>query len=338
MSSDAHSVQTVMEKLPIGVAIMNGDGHVVEANDAFLRLLDLSPADLLSPASGSPLSEISSTAADRGHRKYEVRAADRFVMIEQSPIPYEQGEGMLLCVQDISSFRQLEQMKAEFVSGTLHKIRTPLTTIRSGLTLAAGGRLGALPTNAQKLIDMSAGEAARLTFLLDDLRDLLLIESGLMQAELDIEPVDVGKLVAGAVKDAQAAAEQKCQTITPRVLDKTPEVLVDLEATRRIVAGILRNSIAFSSEGDEVQIDVAPRGAMVVLAIEDPGTGISAADIPCVFDKYFRGDNPVTRATEGAGLGLFLAKQIVEMQQGEIYIDSAEGGGTTVELLLPVVK
>jgi len=109
---------------------------------------------------------------------------------------------------------------------------------------------------------------------------------------------------------------------------------VDLEAIRRTLAGILRNSIAFSSEGDEIEIDVNRNHTMVVLSIKDPGIGISVADIPRVFDKYFRGDNSVTRSTEAAGLGLFLAKQIVEMQHGQIYVDSAEGVGTTVELLL----
>ena len=333
-TSHTESFQSIVDKLPIGVAVLNESGCIAEANEAFLTFLGVDPVDVLGPEGHPVLKDLVANAADNSQRKYEIHVGDRPVTVEQSPVSYEGGEGVLLCVQDITSFRQLERMKAEFISDVLHKIRTPLTTIRSGLSLAVSGRLGDIPGNAKKIVDMSAGEAARLTALLDDLRDLMLIEAGLMAAELETEPVDVGKLVGGAVKDVQIRAEQKSQTIHLAVPESLPSVLVDPEATRSVIAGILHNAITFSPEGADIRVQTYETKMAVRISIEDSGVGIPADDIPHVFEKYFRGSNSVTRSAEGSGLGLFLAKEIVELQGGEIYIDSAEGNGTTVEVFL----
>lgn len=333
-TSHTDSFQSIVDKLPIGIAVLNEDGCIAEANEAFLTFLGVDPVDVLSPEEHPVLKDIVANTADNSQRKYEIRAGERPVTVEQSPVSYEGGEGVLLCVQDITSFRQLERMKAEFISDVLHKIRTPLTTIRSGLSLAVSGRLGDIPGNAKKIVDMSAGEAARLTALLDDLRDLMLIEAGLMAAELDIEPVDVGKLVVGAIRDVHIRADQKSQTIHSSVPESLPPVRVDTEVTRGVLAGILHNAITFTPEGSDIQVGAQETQTAVRISIEDSGIGIPQDDIPHVFEKYFRGDNPASRLTEGSGLGLFLAKEIVELQGGEIYIDSAEGNGTTVEIFL----
>ena len=337
-TSHTESFQSIVDKLPIGIAVLNEGGSIAEANEAFLAFLGVDPVDVLSPESHPVLKDIVANAADNSQRKYEIKVGDRPVTVEQSPVPYEDAEGVLLCVQDISSFRQLERMKAEFVSDVLHKIRTPLTTIRSGLSLAVSGRLGEIPDNARKIVDMSAGEAARLTALLDDLRDLMLIEAGLMAAELDLGPVDVHKLVTGAIRDVQIRAEQKSQTVQLTIPESLPAVQVDPEATRSVISGILHNAITFTPEGANVRLQAHETNAAVRISIEDSGSGIPADDIPHVFEKYFRGSAPGVRSAEGSGLGLFLAKEVVELQGGEIYIDSAEGSGTTVELFLRRAK
>ncbi len=236
---------------------------------------------------------------------------------------------------------ELDRLKSDFVSGVSHELKTPLTTIKVLAHLLQRAAL----SNEERL-DFSktiATECDRQIDFVGNLLDLSRIESG--GYALHISRVDVRELIASSVEAERYRAESLGLVLSTVVPAQLPAAQGDFEGLRRVVRGLIDNAIKYTPEGGRVLVSSHEANGRIAIIVEDSGQGISEVDLPHVFDKFYRARSkateleanefPSSTAASGVGLGLYLARHIVNQLEGEIIVESKLGRGTIFTVLLP---
>ncbi len=225
-----------------------------------------------------------------------------------------------------------EELRSNMVSDIAHELRTPLSNVRGYLEAVRDGVIDPSPI----LIDSLHEETMVLTRLLDDLQDLAQSEAG--NLTLQCRPIKVQELIETAVARAQPEALEKNLHIKTLLTDRLPLVAVDTKRIGQVLRNLLSNAIAYSAQGDDIEIGARQQGREVEISVRDTGTGIAPDYLPYIFDRFYRSDESRTRATGGTGLGLAIAKRWVEEHGGAIRAESSLGRGTTITFTVPVAE
>lgn len=243
------------------------------------------------------------------------------------------ADQVLAIVRDIGERKKVERLKNEFVSTVSHELRTPLTSIRGSLGLLIGGVAGALPTEAQELIDIAYKNSERLIVLINDILDIEKIESGKMTFAL--KPVELMPLVEQAIAANRAYAEQF--NVSLQLSETLPGVKVNVDSQRliQVLTNLLSNAAKFSPPGETVEISVTRHDRGVRISVRDRGAGIPEEFRDRIFQKFAQADSSDARQKGGTGLGLSIARAIVERLQGEISFETEVNVGTTFRCDLP---
>lgn len=215
----------------------------------------------------------------------------------------------------------------EFVADASHELRTPLAVIRVNAESAAGS-----PSAAEAMVDI-ADEAMYMTRLLDDL--LLLAGSDREGVDLKLSRVDLSDVVRNTARAASGLATASGVGLTVDAAAELP-VDVDAERIRQVVLILLDNALKYSSRGGSIVLRAAQSGDDAVVTVTDTGIGIGPDDVERVFDRFYRVDKARSRAVGGAGLGLSIAREIVDAHHGQLKLESELRRGTTVTLRLPL--
>ena len=240
-------------------------------------------------------------------------AGGGYVLVRQSTAPIE---------------RSMEQMR-RFMADAAHELRTPVTLLRTRAEVALGQERTA-ERDAQTLRAVGR-EAERIGAIVGDLLTLARADAGERPATR--ETVYLDDEAAGAVESIRAFAERAAVTLEVGAFDEAP-VLGDPMLVRRLLLILLENAVKFTPSGGRVRLDVAGGDGRRTVSISDTGAGIPPADLPRVFERFFRGET-ARRSTEGAGLGLAIARWIADLHGAEIEIRSEPGAGTRVEVSFP---
>jgi signal transduction histidine kinase len=226
---------------------------------------------------------------------------------------------------------QVERLRTDLLSTISHELRTPLTLIRTSIGLL----LDSDPDEEmrQRLLRNIKGSTDRMHALVIDLLDLARMSSD--RFELQIRQVDLGELVTGAVALMQPLLDDKAQRVALSVPVPPPETAGDFRRLERVVLNLLANAIKFAPARTEIGVTVNEEPDEATIAIQDAGPGIPAEAMPHLFDQFFIGRTSSSRLNIGAGLGLPIAKGIVEAHGGRIWVESAVDVGTTVTFALP---
>jgi signal transduction histidine kinase len=243
----------------------------------------------------------------------------------------------VVAFQDISTLKDLERTRDEFLSAITHDLKTPLTAIRGNAQLLQR-RLAQTPDGARLAARLTSIVEATtsMTALLDELLDVARLQMG-QPLTLDRRPTDLVGLVRRVVQQQQAGRRHRLH-----VEATAPQLVGEWEAARleRVVANLLSNAIKYSPQGGAITVRLAAEdaaaGGWAVLAVRDQGLGIPAADLPYIFAGFHRAGN-VAGQIPGTGLGLASARQIVEQHGGTISVESQEGVGSTFTVRLPLV-
>jgi PAS domain S-box-containing protein len=239
----------------------------------------------------------------------------------------------LTMVQDITGLKRVEQMKSEFISTVSHELRSPLTSIRGSLGLLAGGVAGALPKGARELVLIGERNCERLIRLVNDILDTEKMDAGRMR--FDLHTTDLRPLVDRAIESMEGYAAERHVVLRVARPQEPLLAIVDDDRFVQVLTNLLSNAVKFSPEKGGVEIALS-RGAgeRLRLTVSDHGPGIPEEFRPRMFQRFAQADSSSSRKQGGTGLGLCIAKGIMERLGGSIGYDTG-AGGTTFEVLLP---
>ena len=231
----------------------------------------------------------------------------------------------------------ISQMKSEFLGLAAHQLRTPLSAMKWALYMALEENYGKLSNDLKALLEKGYVSNERLIHLVNDLLNVVQIEEG--RFNYTLSRGSIGELIENVIKEVQILVDHKHLKLTfQKPSESLPEVLFDQEKLRLAFMNILDNAIQYTLPGGEIDVSVARRARSLLVGIKDSGIGISKNDLPRIFTKFFRGIQAIRMHTDGSGLGLFFAKNIIEGHGGKIMVESEEGKGSTFSFTLPLPK
>jgi signal transduction histidine kinase len=228
---------------------------------------------------------------------------------------------------------ELDRLKDEFVATASHELRTPLTSISGYLEMALDPAEGPLSPTRDSQLRIIQRNADRLAVLVDQL--LFLARADSHPLELDRRSVDLAGVLEEAAETVDPQARAKNITV---LVEAEPEqlVLADRAQLLRVVDNLVTNAVKFTPEGGTVRLMTRADGGTAVLEVEDSGGGIPSAELPNLFNRFFRGTNAIEGATPGSGLGLAISQVIAEAHGSRIRVESSAGAGSTFSLALPL--
>jgi two-component system sensor histidine kinase BaeS len=229
---------------------------------------------------------------------------------------------------------QVESMRRQLIGDVSHELRTPLTAIKGSME---GLIDGVLPASTETFQQIHA-EADRLNRLVDDLQELSRVEA--RSVELQLRPVDISSLMYTVVKRLGPQAESKHVSLDLEPSSGLPQVLADEDRAAQVLINLIGNALQYTPEGGKVMVAASPAGDQVEIRVRDTGIGIPPEHLSQIFDRFYRVDKSRTRrAGGGSGIGLTIARAIVEAHGGSIRAESpGEGQGSTFSFTLPVAK
>jgi len=230
------------------------------------------------------------------------------------------------------SLESNEALRKNMVADIAHELRSPIATIRAQLEAVEDGVIEADRSTVDSLME----DTVMLTRLVEDLQQLSMIESG--QLELDLVPLDPGETARRATSRFESELGAGGIELGVEVSEGLPRVKADQLRIAQVLGNLLKNSIMHTAEGGGVTVEVEESGGEVVFSVSDTGTGIEEDELPMIFERFYRPDRSRARATGGAGLGLSIARSLVEAQGGRIWAESEPGKGTTVLFTVPVFR
>jgi len=233
-------------------------------------------------------------------------------------------------VEDIS------KKKSEFISAVSHELRTPLTSIKGYAAILIAGKIGEVPQAVKERLAKINSHSDNLVSLINNLLDIARIESGRQEMKFDLYKIkNILDNVADLLTPQITAKDIKLQLILP---DQIEMVFADTSQIERVFINLLSNAIKFTPPKGTITIKGAPalEKGYVVFNVSDTGIGIPASEIQKLFSEFYRVDNEINQNVKGTGLGLVLAKNIVQAHHGKIWVQSQVGSGTSFYFTLPV--
>jgi signal transduction histidine kinase len=240
-----------------------------------------------------------------------------------------------LVIKMVEQIIKLNKMKSEFVSVASHQLRTPLSAIRWETELLLSKfRKESVSGKQRQSIENINTLSGKMTRLINDLLDVARIDQG--RLIIKKMPVNVVAIIDEALIGVSAVTKTRNIELIFKDKKKIPLIFGDPEKLRMVIENLLDNSIKYSTNYGKIEIKLSKKGDFVTFNIKDNGVGIPLEQHSRVFDKFFRSDNIVKYQTEGTGLGLYIAKNIVEQLGGRIWFNSVEGLGSIFNFSVPI--
>ncbi len=356
LSDSENRLHGILENAAEGIMAFDDNGRVTLSNRAALILLgygderrnDSSLAghhfsDLfrdLDHHQALQLNTLLQQQASQGHVFKEVlihRPDGKSVELGMALAKLENSKQILFIVilHDLTETKRIERLKGEFVSAVSHELRTPLTSIRGSLGLLVGGVGGAIPDSAKKLIKLANDNAERLSILINDILDFERLEYGGMLFAMENQ--SALNLVKKAMEINQGFAQKFLIQLI--LVDDTVDVLIRVDSNRliQVLSNLISNAIKFSHPNGQVEISLTHLDDGMRIWVIDHGIGIAYSYRSQIFERFSQADGSQQRKYGGTGLGLSLAKAMVEKMGGRIGFDSVEGEGSSFYISFPVI-
>ena len=228
-----------------------------------------------------------------------------------------------------------QSIQTNFVSLASHQLRTPLSAIKWYLEILLSLRTGKLNKKQTQYLKEIYRSADRATNLVNDLLDVSRIQEG--EIHLDLRPIKIDKVVEEIIDNFSTLIRSSQVNINFEIINgPLPEVEADQDKLKRVIVNLLSNSIKYTPAGGKIRIAVEKKKNFIRVSVEDSGVGIPQEEQMRIFQKFFRSANVIKLAPVGTGLGLFIARSLVEAMGGKMGFASREGIGTTFYFTLPL--
>jgi signal transduction histidine kinase len=242
--------------------------------------------------------------------------------------------GKVIVLRNITPFHELSEAKTNFIATISHELKTPISSIKLSAQLLNDGRVGQINDDQKELLDSIEDDSDRLLKITGELLNMTQLETGKIQ--LKVIPVSPKIIVDQALQAVQFQANQRGISMSLHMDPMLPYIQADAEKSTWVLINFLTNAIKFSSEKNEIDISVNKKGDVVTFTVLDHGKGIDERYLPKIFDRYFK--VPGTHERNGSGLGLAISKEFIEAQNGEIWVKSEVGTGSSFGFSLKIAE
>jgi two-component system phosphate regulon sensor histidine kinase PhoR len=335
---------SLLQTLGSGIVRVDHGLRVIAANMAAYALLGRAPGTLVGRSLmeaflDASIESMAHAALIQGTARIELRGSDADGPMLTVLARRAHRGGLWLVVDDVSELRRLQRIRTEFIDNLSHELRTPLTTVSllaETLSREADGPDVVLPPKMRDRIGKIEVETGHLVQMVNELLDLSRIESGGELALVD--GLDMGGLAAQSAERLRLFADRQGVALRVDAPDGLPVIRGDAARLGQVVVNLVHNAVKFSPDGGEIVVQVRPDGAEIVTSVQDHGVGIPRDAQDRVFERFYKVDRARLRAEAGGGtgLGLAIARHVVEQHGGRIWVDSAEGSGSTFSFALPI--
>jgi two-component system sensor histidine kinase/response regulator len=345
----------LLESIAEGVITTDADGRITSINPAMERLSGWRQVEVVGrnysevypafDAFGEQVSQeeriLTRALADKAivtSRGFDMffRIRDgRRVPVSATAAPISGGDGESVgaveVVRDVSDEQEVDQLKSSLVSTVSHELRTPLTMIQGFSELLLTRDLA--EKRSREALQQINASAERLSRLIEDLLSVSRIDSGRLVARTEPERLD--EIIDEVVVTFERREER---SLVVEVDPHLPKVMADRDKLVQILTNLISNALKYSAPPTQVKVTAAQVGATVQVAVIDSGIGLTEEEQSQLFNKFFRADRDEVRDAGGTGLGLYIAKSLVEMQDGQLWVNSEPGRGSTFQFSLPVAS
>lgn len=344
--AESNKNQAILTGIADGVVVFDNDGKATLANPAIGRLLDQPPDAIIGSDIETLLGRdinaadkemVVNLSAEQDVHRSSVKFpwGARTLSVSFAPVGDSAGgvTGTVAVFRDFTREAEVDRMKSDFVSIVSHELRTPLTSIKGYLDLISIGASGPVTKQQKSFLAIARDNAERLSELVTDLLDISRIESG--KTDLNVQVVSVREVIDEVATVLKKEFDDRGLSLTLDLPSDLPEILGDPNRISQIMTNLLSNAYKYTARGgatvrarrmpDSIQVDVV-----------DTGIGISVEDQAQLFTRFFRVDDPTVRQQPGTGLGLHITKSLVEMHNGQIWLKSQPGAGSTFSFTLPL--
>jgi two-component system phosphate regulon sensor histidine kinase PhoR len=341
------SVQAVFGAMLDGLVVVDDRRHVRLVNREFRRVFgvadDVPEGTLLELIRHASVDRLVMEAIRAGEPRRESiqmsRGASEGREMEVSAVPLGENSahlgGAVVLFRDVTQLQQMEEMRREFVANVSHELRTPLSIFRGYLeTLLDDPQQP--PGELLRILEIMERHSDRLNALVEDVLSLARLESP--GAELDLSEVDLSELLHSTIRDWEKRFEARQLTSHLEVAPDVPLLEGDENRLQEVIYNLLDNAVKYSQPGGVITLRAAVEGDRVRTSVSDQGIGIRDADLPRIFERFYRADKGRSRELGGTGLGLSIVKHIVQLHGGTVEAESEPGKGTTISVLLPVKR
>lgn len=351
---EAAKSEAILEGVADGVMVTDSEGNVILFNAAAERILELPREDALGRATREMLGLYGSQAHDwmemvteweEEPESYEegdylatrLDIEDRVVSVHLAPVFMGQELlGTVSVFRDITAEVEAEQAKVEFVSMVSHELRTPMTSIKGYVDMLLLGTAGGVTEEQKEFLSVIKSNVERLRTLVNELLDISRIESGRIM--FSPQETQVEKVIDRVILSMKGRAREKELDLRSDIPSDLPAVHADADRVVQILTNLIGNACNYTPRGGEVVVCAHHHNSDVQISVRDTGIGISPEDQAKIFDRFFRADNPVVQDATGTGLGLSIVESLVAMHDGQIWVESEPGEGSTFTFTLPTQK
>ncbi len=280
-----------------------------------------------------PLEDLTVAAEQMKQGKYTQRVSLPRKLDELGQLGLTFNEMADTIEADITELRRQDQVRRDLIANIAHDLATPLTAIQ-GFSEALGDNVIFDPTERQETAQRIGREVQRLRRLVADIQQMTSLEAG--RTKLDLAPLDMHTQVDETIAVIAPECEQRGIDIYNDIQPTTLQVIADSDRITQVLLNLLDNARRHTPEGGSIRVGATPQGNYLRVWICDTGVGIDPADLPHIFERFYRADRSRTTSTGGSGLGLSIVKAIITAHGGNIWAESVPGQGTRITFTLPL--
>ena len=362
---EARRQTAILEAVADGILVTDPSNHITFVNASVERILDVTEAQMQGQplenfaglfnglqsksASQTWIQTVKEWSSNSGNSVFGKTVGEmyaeqinldngRVALIHLAPVIWRnEFLGTVSVFRDITREVEVDRLKSEFVATVSHELRTPMTSIRGYVDLLLMGAAGVMNENQAHFLDIVKSNTERLNILVNDLLDVSKIAAE--RVVLSIRPLDLQEAASEVVADLRRRAqkEKKPIEIELEADSELPGVLADPERLRQILGNLMDNAYNYTPANGNIKMTLHQTNGDVEVDVIDSGIGVSPEQQERIFERFYRGEDPMVLATPGTGLGLSIVKNLVDMHHGKIWMKSkgVPGQGSTFSFTLP---
>jgi PAS domain S-box-containing protein len=346
--SDKKQTDAVIRSVAEGLLVVDSQGKVVMMNPAAERLLGVTRKDKIGRPVDESLREeqlvsLVRDSKNNGGKEIELLSqnheTNKTIRASSAVIENENGQtvGMVSVLSDITKQKEIDRLKSSFVANVTHELRTPLVSIDKSIGLLLDSSGGGLTQTQQQFLSIASRNCKRLGLLINDLLDLAKLESGKMTVQL--VPCAIDKVISESIEGLAAWANTKSVALVNKAVSELPLVNIDSDKIIQVLNNLIGNAIKFTPNNGTITMDAQLHNDQeIVVSVQDTGIGIAQEELSKVFDKFYQTGERVASDVSGTGIGLSIAREIVQLHGGKIWVESQDQQGTKFSFTILIHK